>query len=75
MELLLLNNGVYYCLDRDEIISSMKDFILKKGSFSFISSEIFKNELTFVLKKTIFLPLKYEFREYIENYPKLKIVV
>ena len=65
MEIFLQANELYFLIDRDEIIGDLKENIVKKNSLSFFTNDIFQNKLSYVLKKTIFLPLKYEINEYI----------
>jgi hypothetical protein len=64
MEILLHYNEYYFLLDKDEIISDIKDNVIKKNSISYFTNDIFHHKLSYFLKKTIFLPLKFEINEY-----------
>lgn len=54
-------------MDFDEFACDIKLFNKELFSFSRIKNDLLNSNSNFVLKKTIFLPLKYEINEYIEN--------
>ena len=58
-------NEHFFLLDRDEILGDLKENVVKKNSLSFFTNEMFHHKLTYVLKKTIFLPLKFEINEFV----------